>query len=80
MLYSKLLLLKLLSFPVNTFNNVNLLSLKNVRIGALFDLVLISGIFISTSIALGLFVYSYKFKSELNKNYKSILELETVNV
>ena len=58
----------------------NLLRLKGGLIGALFALILISGIFASSTIALGSLVYAYRLKKKSNSNDNQIQDLETVNV
>ncbi len=58
----------------------NLLRLKGGLIGGLFALILISGIFASSSIALGLFVYTYRLREKSNSDDNQIQNLETVNV
>ena len=58
----------------------NLLRLKGGLIGGLFALILISGIFASSSIALGLFVYTYRLRKKSNSDDNQIQNLETVNV
>ena len=58
----------------------NLLRLKGGLIGGLFALILISGFFASSSIALGSLVYAYRLKRESNPDDNQIKDLETVNV
>ena len=58
----------------------NLLRLKGGLIGGLFALILISGIFASSTIALGSLVYAYRLKKKSNSNDNQIQDLETVNV
>ena len=58
----------------------NLLRLKGGLIGGLFALILISGIFASSTIALGSLVYAYRFKKKSNPDDKQMQDLETVNV
>jgi len=58
----------------------NLLRLKGGLIGALFALILISGIFASSTIALGSLVYAYRLKKKSNPNDSEMQDLETVNV
>ena len=58
----------------------NLLRLKGGLIGGLFALVLISGILVSSTIALGSLVYAYKLNKKSNPNDNQIQDLETVNV
>ena len=57
----------------------NLLRLKGGLIGGLFALILISGIFASTTIALGSLVYAYRLKKS-NSDDNQMQDLETVNV
>ena len=57
----------------------NLLRLKGGLIGGLFALILISGIFASSTIALGSLVYVYRLKTKSNPNDNQIEELETIN-
>ena len=58
----------------------NLLRLKGGLIGGLFALILISGIFASSTIALGSLVYSYQLKKKSNSDDNQMQDLETVNV
>ena len=58
----------------------NLLRLKGGLIGGIFALILISGIFASSTIALGSLVYAYRLKKESNVDDNQVQELETVNV
>ena len=58
----------------------NLLRLKGGLIGGLFALILISGIFASSTIALGSLVYAYRLKKKSNLDDNQIKDLETVNV
>lgn len=58
----------------------NLLRLKGGLIGGLFALILISGIFASSTIALGSLVYAYRLKKKSNTNDSQMQDLETVNV
>ena len=58
----------------------NLLRLKGGLIGALFALILISGIFASSTIALGSLVYAYRLKNKSNSDDNQMQDLETVNV
>ena len=58
----------------------NLLRLKGGLIGGLFALILISGIFASSTIALGSLVYAYRLKKNSNSDDNQIQDLETVNL
>ena len=58
----------------------NLLRLKGGLIGGLFALILISGIFASSTIALGSLVYAYRLKKKSNSDDNQMQDLETVNV
>ena len=58
----------------------NLLRLKGGLIGGLFALILISGIFASSTIALGSLVYAYRLKMNSNSDDNQMQDLETVNV
>ena len=58
----------------------NLLRLKGGLIGGLFALILISGIFASSTLALGSLVYAYRLKKKSNPDDNQIQDLETVNV
>ena len=58
----------------------NLLRLKGGLIGALFALILISGILASSTIAVGSLFYAYKIKTSSTSDDDSIQDLETVNV
>ena len=58
----------------------NLLRLKGGLIGGLFALILISGLFASSAIALGSLVYAYRLKNKSNPDDNQMQDLETVNV
>ena len=58
----------------------NLLRLKGGLIGALFALILISGILASSTVALGSLIYAYRLKKKSNPENNQIQDLETVNV
>ena len=58
----------------------NLLRLKGWLIGGLFALILISGIFASSTIALGFLIYAYRLKKKSNLDDNQMQDLETVNV
>ena len=58
----------------------NLLRLKGGLIGGLFALILISGFFASSTIALGSLIYAYRLKNKSNSDDNQIQDLETVNV
>ena len=58
----------------------NLLRLKGGLIGGLFALILISGIFASSTIALGSLVYAYRLNKKSNMDDNQIQDLENVNV
>ena len=58
----------------------NLLRLKGGLIGGLFALILISGIFASSTIALGTLVYAYSLNKKSNRDDNQIQDLETVKV
>ena len=58
----------------------NLLRLKGGIIGGLFALILISGIFASSTIALGSLIYAYRLRKNSNSDDNQVQDLETVNV
>ena len=58
----------------------NLLRLKGGLIGALFALILISGILASSTLAIGSLVYAYRLNKKFNPDDNQIQDLETVNV
>ena len=58
----------------------NLLRLKGGLIGGLFALILISGIFASSTLALGSLVYAYRLKKKSNLDDNQMEDLETVNL
>ena len=58
----------------------NLLRLIGGLIGGLFALILISGFFASSTIALGSLVYAYRLNKKSNSDDNQIQDLETVNV
>ena len=57
-----------------------MLRLKGGLIGGFFALILISGIFASSTIALGSLVYAYRIKKKSNLDENQLQDLETVNV
>ena len=58
----------------------NLLRLKGGVIGGFFALILITGIFASSTITLGSLVYAYRLKKKSNLDDNQMQDLETVNV
>ena len=60
----------------------NLLRLKGGLIGGLFALILLSGIFISSSLAVGSLIYALKIKNKNKSNNNVEVEdkLEAVNI
>ena len=60
----------------------NLLRIKGGLIGGLFALILLSGILVSSSIAVGSIIYALKIKNDSNPNNDLDVEdkLEAVNV
>ncbi len=60
----------------------NLLRLKGGLIGGLFALILLSGIFLSSSIAIGTLIYAFKIKKNNNQNTDLDVDdkLEAVNI
>ena len=60
----------------------NLLRLKGGLIGGLFALILLSGIFISSSVAVGSIIYALKInnKNKTNKDLEVEDKLEAVNI
>ena len=58
----------------------NLLRLKGGLIGGFFALLLLSGIFASTSIAVGSLIYAYRVKNKSQDNNNPIQDLDTVNI
>ena len=58
----------------------NLLRLKGGLIGGIFALILISGMLVSSTLALGSLVYAYRLKNKFNPDDNQIKDLETVNV
>ena len=58
----------------------NLLRLKGGLIGGLFALILISGLFASSTVAFGSLLYAYRLKKKFNSDDNQINDLETVNV
>ena len=78
---SKITNIKILDGRKNlTLIKSNLLRLKGGLIGGLFALILISGIFASSTIALGSLVYAYRLKKKSNSDDNQMQDLETVNV
>ncbi len=58
----------------------NLLRLKGGLVGGLFALILISGIFASSTIALGSLIYAYQLKKKSNFDDNQMEDLKTVSV
>ncbi len=58
----------------------NLLRLKGGVIGGFFALILITGIFASSTITLGSLVYAYRLKKKSKLDDNQMQDLETVNV
>ena len=58
----------------------NLLRLKGGLIGGLFALILISGIFVSSTLALGSLFYAYRLKRKSNPEDNKMQDLETVSL
>tara|TARA_B100000900_G_scaffold337008_1_gene298880 strand:+ start:186 stop:461 length:276 start_codon:yes stop_codon:yes gene_type:complete len=60
----------------------NLLRLKGGIIGGIVALILISGIVISSSVALGSLFYAYKLKNKINDSNDQEVDdkLETINI
>jgi len=58
----------------------NLLRLKGGLIGGLFALLLISGLFATSTMALGALVYAYRVKMKSKPDDDQMQDLETVNV
>ena len=58
----------------------NLLRLKGGLIGGLLALILISGIFVSSTLALGSLAYAYRLKKRSNTDDSQMQDLETVSV
>ena len=60
----------------------NLLRLKGGLIGGIFSLILISGIFISSTVAVASIFYAYKLKNKKNDSNEEEVDdkLETINI
>ena len=58
----------------------NLLRLKGGLIGGLFALILISGIIVSTSVAVGTLIYAYRVKNKTEEEVDTMQDLEPVNI
>ena len=58
----------------------NLLRFKGGLIGALFALLLISGIIATSSLALGSLVYAFNLRNKYNPDNNQMQDLETVSV
>ena len=85
--FSPFYFLKITSLKTTTFFLLilliksNLLRIKGGLIGALLALILISGLILSSSLALGSLAYAYRVKSKSeNDDNKTIDNLETVNI
>ena len=84
--FAPLAFIKITSLKASTFLLLglliksNLLRFKGGLIGALFALILISGILASTSIAVGSLIYAYRVKNKNEEKDNSVQDLETVNI
>ena len=58
----------------------NLLRIKGGLIGALFALLLLSGILATSTIALGSLVYAYRLKKNTSPDDNQMQDLDTINV
>ncbi|WP_032525880.1 hypothetical protein [Prochlorococcus marinus] len=58
----------------------NLLRFKGGLIGALFALLLISGIIASSTLALGSLVYAFSLRKKYNPDNNQMQDLETISV
>ena len=58
----------------------NLLRIKGGLIGALFALILFSGILVSTGITLGSLFYAYKLRTKNNNSIDSEQNIEAINI
>ena len=58
----------------------NLLRLKGGLIGGLFALILISGVIVSSSVALGSLFYAYQAKKNSDEDNSTARNMETVNI
>ena len=67
-------------FMLNLLIKTNLLRLKGGKIGGLFALILISGIFASSTLALGTLVYAYRLITKSSPVDNQIQDLENFNV
>ncbi len=83
--FAPLAFIKITSLKATTFFLLilliksNLLRLKGGLIGGLFALILIFGIFASTSIALGSLIYAYRVTNKTEED-NTVQDLETVNI
>ena len=79
-------LIKITSLKATTFLLLilliksNLLRLKGGLIGALFALILISGILASTTITVGSLIYAYRISKKFDNENNSIQDLEPVKI
>ena len=84
--FAPLAFIKITSLKATTFLLLslliksNLLRLKGGIIGALFALLLISGILASTSIAVGSLIYAYKVKNKTKEENNTVQDLDPVNI
>ena len=84
--FTPLAFIKITSLKATTFFLLilliksNLLRLKGGLIGGFFALILISGIFASTSIAVGSLIYAYRVKNNTGNEDNTVQDLDTVNV
>ena len=84
--FAPLAFIKITSLKATTFILLtlliksNLLRLKGGFIGGLFALILISGILVSSTIAVGSLIYAYKVKNKVDDENNSVQDLDTVNI
>ena len=84
--FAPLAFIKIASLKATTFLLLslliksNLLRIKGGLIGGLFALILISGILVSTSIAVGSLIYAYKVKKNSKEDNPSVQNLDPVNI
>ena len=83
--FTPLAFLKISSLKATTFFLLilliksNLLRIKGGLIGALFALILISGILVSTSVAVGSIIYAYRVKKSPEEDTQ-LQDIDPVNI
>ena len=84
--FAPLAFIKIASLKATTFLLLslliksNLLRIKGGLIGGLFALILVSGILVSTSLAVGSLIYAYQVKKNSKEENTSVQDLDPVSI